>query len=134
MTDLFRNLRQRANARLAELETKTDAILADGAQSMAATARRRSVDPEVRASIITVGPVTDKRGRRTVIVVAGDESTIETTADGKRYQKARLQEFGTRHRPALPFMRPAYRDNISKVRARLGIARREFVKKLFSGQ
>lgn len=130
MTELLRNIRARTNAAFRELETKTDAVLSEGMMQMAAAARRRSVDPEVSASIHTVGPVTDKRGRRTVMVIAGDSTTVIVADNGKKYQKARLQEFGTRFEPALPFMRPAYRDVAPKIKSKLARTRRAFLKSL----
>lgn len=131
MTDMFANIRARAKAEYAELEKRADKILAKGMMDMAANARRRSVDKEIAASIHTVGPITDKRGRRTVLVIAGDESTIDTGDDGKRYQRARQQEFGTRFLPARPYMRPAYRDVAPKVRSSLAAMNRRFLKRLF---
>lgn len=54
-----------------------------------------------------------------VALKAGDETTIVTNSSGARFQNARLQEFGTKARPASPFFFIAWRANRRRVRAAL---------------
>src|SRR5690606_25303855 len=76
--------------------------------------------------------ITTRRGERGfigVVVKAGDSSTAVTTATGGKFQNARLQEFGTRNRPASPYFYPAWRMNRSRVRSGLSRAIRKAWKK-----
>lgn len=83
-------------------------------------------DGELKSSIRveSAKSVTTRRGPRGfigVVVKAGDSSTIVTNSSGGRFQNARLQEFGTKSRPASPYFYPAWRANRTRVRA--GITR-----------
>ncbi|WP_273688448.1 hypothetical protein [Ketogulonicigenium vulgare] len=55
------------------------------------------------------------------VVRAGNETTIVTTKQGRRFQNAKLQEGGTQDMPASPFMNPAKR--LRRRAARQAIAR-----------
>lgn len=64
--------------------------------------------------------ITTSKGERGFIgvkVKAGDETTIVTNASGARFQNAKLQEDGTKHRPASPYFNPAWRANRTRVRS-----------------
>ena len=83
-------------------------------------------DGELQRSIRVedANSVTTRRGQRGfvgVMVKAGDSSTVVTNSSGGRFQNARLQEFGTKTRPASPYFYPAWRANRTRVRA--GITR-----------
>lgn len=52
-----------------------------------------------------------------VAIKAGDETTIVTNQSGGRFQNARLQEFGTKTRPATPFFFVVWKANRRRVRA-----------------
>ena len=83
-------------------------------------------DGELQRSIRVedANSVTTRRGQRGfvgVMVRAGDSSTVVTNSSGGRFQNARLQEFGTKTRPASPYFYPAWRANRTRVRA--GITR-----------
>ena len=43
-----------------------------------------------------------------ITIIAGDESTIVTNSRGIEFQNALIQEFGSSHSSAHPYMRPSY--------------------------
>jgi HK97 gp10 family phage protein len=61
-------------------------------------------------------------------VTAGDSTTIVSNRRGKRWQLARLVEFGTVHRKATPFFFPVYRAYKKKMRSALSTATRKAIK------
>lgn len=80
---------------------------------------RRSIRVEDADSITT------RRGDRGfigVVVKAGDETTIVTSKSGGRFQNAKLQETGTKNRPANPYFNPAWRANRRRVRSAINRA------------
>lgn len=52
-------------------------------------------------------------------VTAGDATTIVTNRSGGRFQNARLQEFGTKSRPASPYFFNTWRGKRRTVRSAL---------------
>ena len=72
--------------------------------------------------------ITTSKGERGFIgvkVKAGDETTIVTNASGARFQNAKLQEDGTKNRPASPYFNPAWRANRTRVRSAISRAIRK---------
>lgn len=57
------------------------------------------------------------RGFSGVMVKAGDATTVVENASGVKFQNARLQEHGTKTRPANPFFYPAWKANRRRIRA-----------------
>lgn len=82
-------------------------------------ALRRSIRVEDAGTVATRG---GERGFIGVKVKAGDSSTVVTNARGARFQNAKLQEFGTRKRPASPYFYPTWRANRSRVRGAISRA------------
>ena len=80
----------------------------------------------VRDSIRHHGVQEGKRGGLYVAVTAGDRSTL-TDEKGKRYQVARLLEFGTIAMPAQPYMLPSYHANRASARRRMRRAIRDAI-------
>lgn len=108
----------------AELET----AMIESADRIVSGARLRvPVDRgEVRDSIRHGGVREGRRGGLFVAVTAGDKSTL-TDEKGKRYQVARLLEFGTVNMPAQPYMLPAYHANRNAARRRMRRAIRDAI-------
>lgn len=86
----------------------------------------RSIRVEPAEQIKTSQGLRDFNG---VAVMAGDETTIVTNGSGGRFQNARIQEFGTKTRPASPFFFPAWRANRRRIRASITRA----IRKSWSG-
>lgn len=83
----------------------------------------RSIRVEAKETIVRPkGGEADYTG---VAIKAGDETTIVTNSSGARFQNARIQEFGTKTRPASPFFFIAWRANRRRVRAALTRAIRQ---------
>lgn len=54
-----------------------------------------------------------------ITIYAGNAATMVTNARGARFQNARLQEFGTKTRPASPYFFPVWRANKARVKSGL---------------
>jgi HK97 gp10 family phage protein len=115
-----------------ELPKKTRAALEDAmlesADRIVAGARLRVPveSGKVRDSIKRSEVREGKRGGLYVAITAGDSSTL-TDEKGKRYQVARLLEFGTMAMPAQPYMLPAYHANRNTARRRMRRAIRDAI-------
>ena len=78
---------------------------------------------------IAIGTVAASEGSALRITIyAGNESTVVTNKTGGRFQKAKLQEFGTKNMPANPFFFPAYRSKRRKIRGALSRAVKRGIK------
>lgn len=75
---------------------------------------RRSIRVEDAASISSGGAEREFIG---VVIRAGDATTVVTNSRGQQFQNARIQEFGTKARPANPYFFPAWRANRARIRA-----------------
>lgn len=75
----------------------------------------RSIRVEDASAVSTSGG--GSSGFVGVMVKAGDATTVVTNKSGGRFQNARIQEFGTKTRPASPYFFPAWRTNRTRVRA-----------------
>jgi HK97 gp10 family phage protein len=95
------------------------AMIASADRIVAGARLRVPVDEgEVRDSIRHHGVKEGKRGGLYIAVTAGDTSTL-SDEKGKRYQVARLLEFGTVKMAAQPYMLPSYHANRASARRRM---------------
>lgn len=76
-------------------------------------ALRRSIRVDEASTVATRA---GDRGFIGVKVRAGDSTTAVTNSRGQSFQNARLQEFGTKTRPASPYFYPTWRANRSRVK------------------
>lgn len=97
-----------------------------GAEDVAKAAR--FLAPKDERELIASIRVEDANTRKTskgttgfigALVKAGDETTVVTNARGQRFQNAKLQEAGTKHRDANPYFNPAWRASRSRIRAKI---------------
>jgi HK97 gp10 family phage protein len=105
-----------------------EAAMLESADRIVAGARLRVPveSGKVRDSITQHGVREGKRGGLYVAITAGDDSTL-TDEKGKRYQVARLLEFGTVNMPAQPFLLPAYHANRNAARRKMRRAIRDAI-------
>jgi HK97 gp10 family phage protein len=125
-----------------ELEAAAPEALAQGAEIVMAMMRRLAPEDtgKLRRSIrFVIGRGGDARtsvrrsgsfGRTQAVgtILAGDETTLVSGSRGarkggkagRRWQNARLQEFGTQKMPAHPYFFPAWRAQKAKARQKIG--------------
>lgn len=128
-------LQRRLNNLPAKAETSIREALAKSADEIVSSMKLLAPveTGELRNSIgWTFGPPS-KGSAVTVIISAGNASTMVYNKRGVPFQKARLQEFGTVDMPANPFFFPAYRLGRKRATSRTKRAIRKAVKDSANG-
>jgi HK97 gp10 family phage protein len=114
------------------MRVAVEAAMLESANQIVAAARLRAPieTGKVRDSIRHHGVKEGKRGGLYVAITAGDQSTeVDKGRQYKRYQVARLLEFGTVDMPAQPFLLPAYRAHRRRAVSRIRRAMRDAIMK-----
>lgn len=129
MVEGIEKLRRRLVTELPKnVRAAVEAAMIESADRIVAGARLRVPveSGRVRDSIRRTDVREGRRGGLFVAITAGD-ATTQTDEKGRRYQVARLLEFGTVNMPAQPFLLPAYHVNRKAARQRIRRAMRDAI-------